>query len=178
MDSAPQSNRGCRCPDHLHRILCPVIIFITPSRTITATIMLYITSPNPELTYPTTKLWTSDLLHLISWFTSLFWKNTSCFSEERIYSIYTYIYIFFNYYMSENMFVLSLHLTDRLLKHSVTWKSLFSHNHEGTAPLSLSFPYCCWYKYWFLFSFLCDFVFYPYGTSKNLFITNILKLSY
>ena len=228
-------------PWPLQQISCSVFILTAHSWTIRAT-MLYITPPTPELMYPVTKLWTSDLLHLIPWFTSLFGKNTSSVFLKKeyiiyaaavaakslqscptlcdpidgsppgspipgilqartlewvaisfsnawkwkvkvkslshvllletpwtaayihgifqarvldwsaitfsIYSVYICIYTYiFNYYMSENMFFLSLHLTDRLLKHSVTWKSFFSHNCEGTGPLSLSFPYCCWYQY-------------------------------
>ena len=33
VDSAPQSNRGCRSPDPLHQISCSVFILITRSKT-------------------------------------------------------------------------------------------------------------------------------------------------
>ena len=38
MDSAPQSNRGCRSPDPLHEISCSVFILVARSRTIRATL--------------------------------------------------------------------------------------------------------------------------------------------
>ena len=39
MDSAPQSNRGCRSPDPLHQILCSVFIFIACSWTFRAKLL-------------------------------------------------------------------------------------------------------------------------------------------
>ena len=38
MDSAPQSNRGCRSPDPLQQILCSVFILVARSCTVKATI--------------------------------------------------------------------------------------------------------------------------------------------
>ena len=40
VDSAPQSNRGCRSPDPLHQILCSVFILVTRFRTIRTTLDL------------------------------------------------------------------------------------------------------------------------------------------
>ena len=39
VDSAPQSNRGCRSPDPLHQILCSVFIFIACSWTFRAKLL-------------------------------------------------------------------------------------------------------------------------------------------
>ena len=38
MDSAPQSNRGCRSPDPLHQIWCSVFILEARSWTVKATV--------------------------------------------------------------------------------------------------------------------------------------------
>ena len=38
VDSAPQSNRGCRSPNPLHEISCSVFILVARSRTIRATL--------------------------------------------------------------------------------------------------------------------------------------------
>ena len=38
VDSAPQSNRGCRSPDPLHQILCSVFILVAHSQAIRATV--------------------------------------------------------------------------------------------------------------------------------------------